>query len=247
MGAKHPIALEAEYARKLRKIASVVGDLINHHTIVEKDKVTGEITKVILHHGLEVLLKRYSESISPFAQRLAEDMINRVDKNNAKWWYANAKQFSKQLQSERYQSMNGLIATKLQHEQVTLITSLPIQAGKRAQDLAIKAHTEGRRASDIVDEIRRSGEVTTSRANTIARTEIAKANATFTKARATYVGANKYIWHTMEDENVRESHAEMDGQICDYDNPPTLSDGDSGNAGELINCRCYSEPVLSNE
>jgi len=246
MGAKHPTALEAEYSRKLRKVANVVGDMINHHTIIEKDKVTGQI-KIVLHHGLQELLKKYSESITPFAERLAMDMINRVDKNNAKWWNANAKKFSKQLQSDRFASMNGLIATKLQNEQVTLIKSLPLQAGQRAQELAIKAHTEGMRAADIVDEIRRSGDITASRANTIARTEIAKANATFTRARATYVGANKYIWHTMKDENTRDSHLEMDGKICDYDNPPTLSDGNSVNAGEFVNCRCYSEPVLSKD
>ena len=80
MGAKHPTALEAEYSRKLRKVANVVGDMINHHTIIEKDKVTGQI-KIVLHHGLQELLKKYSESITPFAERLAMDMINRVDKN----------------------------------------------------------------------------------------------------------------------------------------------------------------------
>ncbi|HET8689349.1 MAG TPA: phage minor head protein [Methanosarcina sp.] len=243
--AKHPITIERDYARKLNKIAKVIGTIIEHHTHVQK--TDGDITGVILHAGLQIVLKHYASSLEPWAQTVAKEMINRVDKQNAIWWTMNAKQFSKQLKEDRYQTINGQIATQLQHDQVALIKSLPLQAGERAQQLAIQATTEGSRASDIVGEIMRSGDVARSRAETIARTEIAKANATFTQSRAEYVGANKYIWHTMEDENVRESHAEMDGVICDYDNPPTLSDGDTGNPGEFVNCRCFAEPIISNE
>jgi SPP1 gp7 family putative phage head morphogenesis protein len=243
--AKHPTTIENDYARKLRKVAKIVGGIVEAHTEIKY--TDGTITGILLHAGMNEVLRRYSNNLTPFAEKLAEEMISRVNKNNEKWWLSNAQKFSKDLKSERYQSMNGLVATKLQRDQVTLIKSLPLEAGKRAQDLAIKATTEGRRASDIADDIMRTGDVTASRANTIARTEIAKANATFTQSRAEYVGANNYIWHTMEDENVRESHADMDGQICSYDNPPTLSDGDTINPGEAVNCRCYAEPIIGKD
>jgi SPP1 gp7 family putative phage head morphogenesis protein len=140
--------------------------------------------------------------------------------------------------------MIGNAARKLQEDQVTLIKSLPLEAGRRAQKLAQEAATGGRRASEVAEELARSEGVTISRANTIARTEIHKAYATFTQARAEAVGANQYIWRTAGDEIVRDSHAEMEGVVCDFDNPPTLSDGETGNAGEFVNCRCFSEPII---
>lgn len=241
--AKHPTTLENDYARKLKKIAKIIGGIVDAHTVTKMTE--GEITHVVLEKGLQEVLKKYSDNLTPFAERLASEMITRVNNNNEKWFMANAKQFSKDLKSERYKTANGIIATQMQHEQVTLIKSLPIEAGIRAQDLAIKATTEGRRASDIYEDIMRTGEVTESRAKTIARTEIAHANAKFTQSRASYVGATKYIWHTMEDENVRESHADMDLHICSFDDPPTLSDGDTINPGEAVNCRCYAEPIIT--
>ncbi len=241
--AKHPTTIEKDYARKLKKIAVVIGSIIDHHTHIEKDD-SGSIVKVALQAGLMEMLRNYSQTLDPFARNLANEMISRVNRNNYKWWETNAKQFSQVLKQERYKSVNGMIATKLQHDQVTLIKSLPIEAGLRAQKLAIEATTTGRRASEVAEEIARSGEVTASRAQTIARTEIAKANASFTRSRAEYVGADKYIWRTVEDEVVRESHAEMDGHICSFDDPPTLSDGTEGNAGEFVNCRCYAKVIL---
>jgi uncharacterized protein with gpF-like domain len=48
----------------------------------------------------------------------------------------------------------------------------------------------------------------------------------------------------MGDADVRESHAEVDGEVFNWNNPPTLSDGETTHPGEIYNCRCYAEPVL---
>ena len=93
-------------------------------------------------------------------------------------------------------------------------------------------------------EIARSGEVTESRAMLIARTEVARANSMITEARAASVGSTHYIWRTAEDERVRESHAEMEGQVVAWDTPPTLSDGTTTHAGQIYQCRCYAEPII---
>jgi len=85
--------------------------------------------------------------------------------------------------------------------------------------------------------------VTTSRAMTIARTETAKAASIVTEVRAKEVGATHYIWRTAGDSDVRESHAEMEGEVCEYDNPPIV-DGEPLNPGMIYNCRCYAEPII---
>jgi SPP1 gp7 family putative phage head morphogenesis protein len=238
-----PQRIENDYSRKLRKVAKIVGTLITHHTIINKG-ATGEIEKVILAEGLEVALRHYTNSIEPWANSIAAMMLGDVNKINEKNFLVIASQFSDKLKDTHTNSVIGSIAQKLQEDQVILIKSLPLEAGQRAQKLAQEAATGGRRASEVAEELARSEGVTISRANTIARTEIHKAYATLTQARAQIVGANQYIWRTAGDEIVRDSHVEMEGVVCDFDNPPTLSDGDTGNAGEFVNCRCYAEVII---
>jgi uncharacterized protein with gpF-like domain len=45
---------------------------------------------------------------------------------------------------------------------------------------------------------------------------------------------------------VRESHADMEGQMCDWDDPPEV-DGEKVHPGEAINCRCVAIPVVDME
>jgi uncharacterized protein with gpF-like domain len=66
-----------------------------------------------------------------------------------------------------------------------------------------------------------------------------------TQARASQVDSTHYIWRTAEDESVRESHAEMEGQVVAWNDPPTLSDGTTTHAGQIYNCRCYPEPIIN--
>lgn len=49
----------------------------------------------------------------------------------------------------------------------------------------------------------------------------------------------EYIWHTVGDGKVRSSHADRDGKIFSWNDPP-----DGGHPGEDYNCRCWAEDVL---
>lgn len=240
-----PKQIELNYSKQLRHVAKTVGTIINQHLIVKRED--GEITEVSLQEGLSTILKHYSSSLDPWAKHIAETMVNHVDRSNKKYMLTVAPQISKQLKSDYAISAVGLVAKDIVNDQVTLIKSLPLEAAERAQNLAREAATGGRRASDIADMIMASGDVTKSRADLIARTEIHKSWSALTQSRSQYVGANQYIWRTAGDEIVRESHAEMDGQVCDFNAPPTLSDGMTGNAGEFPNCRCYAEPIISDQ
>lgn len=48
---------------------------------------------------------------------------------------------------------------------------------------------------------------------------------------------NYYIWRTVGDDKVRETHAERDGCIFSWDDAP-----EGGHPGEDYNCRCTAEP-----
>jgi SPP1 gp7 family putative phage head morphogenesis protein len=52
----------------------------------------------------------------------------------------------------------------------------------------------------------------------------------------------KYIWRTQGDDKVRLSHAENDGKVFSYDDPP-----ETGNPGEDFGCRCWAETYVEGE
>lgn len=65
-------------------------------------------------------------------------------------------------------------------------------------------------------------------------------NSSGASARAENEG--KYIWRTRGDCKVRSEHAERDGKVFEWNNPP-----DGGHPGEAPNCRCWAEAVEDNK
>jgi SPP1 gp7 family putative phage head morphogenesis protein len=62
-------------------------------------------------------------------------------------------------------------------------------------------------------------EVSRSKANVIARTEMGRVVTNLTQARAESVGSVGYIWRTMRDAQVRPSHRAMEGRFVAWDSP----------------------------
>jgi len=226
---KTPKSAEAEYNRQLRSVAKQVGHLVKLYQV-----------GATLMPGFDNAMKAYAETLAPWAANVAAKMLLAVSKTNYRHWKAESQKIGRELRDDN----NVALGRLLQQEQVILIQSLPLEAATRAQELAFQAATGGRRADTVAAEIARSGEVAASRATLIARTEVAKANSTITQARSAEVGSTHYIWRTAEDEAVRESHAEMEGVIVAWDDPPELSDGTVTHAGQIYNCRCYAEPII---
>jgi SPP1 gp7 family putative phage head morphogenesis protein len=69
-------------------------------------------------------------------------------------------------------------------------------------------------------------------------------NATLTRARADFVGATHYVWRTMQDEQVRPAHADLEGEVCSFADPPEVEGEGAHHPGEFPNCRCFAEPIL---
>jgi SPP1 gp7 family putative phage head morphogenesis protein len=237
-------AAETQFARALRKVAKVSGHIVEAHTDQDRVRNTREMQEA---------LRAYSKLIDPWAKRQAAKMLEAVSKSNRKSY---SRKMKFQAEENRTKEIGGLIRLRvseapigqvigaLMNEHVELIKSIPIEAGQRAQELSTKAMYEGTRASAIAEELSRTTEVTESRAMLIARTEVARANASITQARASSIGAQGYIWRTTMDGAERDSHRKMNGKYVDYAREPHLSDGTVGHAGTFPNCRCYQEPVF---
>ncbi len=256
---------EVQFNKALRKLAKSVGQIINMHT---------DGARIIDEKALMKQLKDYSEAIGPWARLQSEKLLQQVSSANKRAFNNRSKKIAQSLNVVA-ESNVGMMAALLMEEQVYLIKSIPLEAGQRAQKIAMENILQGKRASvdpEILkllveerrnkvklgefgiggssvyaEEMARSEEVAINRAKLIAVTETAKANAAFTEARAVSVGATKYKWHTTMDGAERHSHALMNGKIIEYSKPPLLSDGTRGHAGTFPRCRCWQEPIFDDE
>jgi SPP1 gp7 family putative phage head morphogenesis protein len=237
---KPSISAETQFARALRWVAKVSGHIVEAHTDGVKIRQPEEMKRA---------LHAYSQLIDPWARRQANKMLVAVAKSNSRAYRRRSKEIGKLLKANVAEREVGETAAKLMTEQVELIKSIPLKAGQRAQELSMRAVYEGKRADQVAEELAASGKVSESDAMLIARTEVARANASITQARAEAAGSLQYRWRNSGDESVREAHKrykgrKLDGQIFSWDSPPTLDDGTTGHPGTFPNCRCYPEPVF---
>lgn len=191
------------------------------------------------------------------AEKIAEGMITQLFSDNAKSWRQAARQGSagKMIYKEIQKGLNKPLRRKID-ELIDInsgyISSLPSDIAKYVDRQIAKSTFEGKRASDIKDDILRYyPHITETRAQLIARTETSKAQTALTRVRAQSLGINWYVWRTSEDGRVRKSHAHMEDVLINFDNPPSperlINKKSYGNynAGDIFNCRCYPEPLTS--
>lgn len=226
-------AAERAYAVSLRQVARQVGSIIGAFPPGDPSTVP----------TIERLLREYADLLRPWAERTASKMLEAVNTSDLRAWKRNSKDLAAGIARTITETPVGDTMLGLLAEQVDLIRSLPLEAAQRVHTLTVKALENSTRASEIKEEIMRSGHVTESRATLIARTEVARTASTLTQARAISVGSQGYVWETSRDGDVRPSHKKMQGKIVEWDKPPTL-DKMSGHAGEFPNCRCWPRVIL---
>ncbi|STO60119.1 phage Mu protein gp30-like protein [Canicola haemoglobinophilus] len=190
---------------------------------------------------LAVVKKLAENDRSLTAENLAQEFVKRGNQQNTREVTAN-------LQRQTGVDLQGFLGNSpALLEKVNLLTTANTQLIKsisnqyldKVQTAVTQSVMTGKLNADLAKEIRQIGNVTESRARLIARDQSSKLNATLTQVRYQDVGIKKYRWSTSGDERVRTSHAENDGKIFSYDDPP-----ETGHPGHEINCRCVQIPVL---
>lgn len=229
--------LERLYSGRLRKIARHVGDIV-------RDFVPNDFEQLRL---LQETLVRYSQIIQPWANAVAGRMVAEVDQQDLASWRRLSKVMGRHLAQEIAGAPTGRAMRLLLDDQVKLITSLPVEAGRRVHDLTIQGLQDATRASEIAKEIMRTGEVTASRAMLIARTETSRTSTVLTQTRAQHAGSEYFIWRTSEDSDVRPMHRALNGRTFRWSDPPECDPGIHALPGAVFNCRCYCEPLFPDD
>lgn len=152
------------------------------------------------------------------------------------------------------------LATRLKafaRQNASLIVGISDELRKEIEGIAMRGLTGGSTVRDMERDIRKRFKTTRARARLIARDQTGKLNAQLTEIRQTRIGINEYIWNSVNDERVRDSHLALDGKICTWDNPSVYRERDSkewvsrsliggyeGHPGDDYQCRCFPEPIL---
>lgn len=198
-----------------------------------------------------------SEPFNSFVYSAVRRMVTPIAVQNMRTWRTAAKKATRNpylyrlLMREINQGLKSDIEIQIE-ENANLIKTLPTDVAKKVtkdiSDMALK----GMRASEIAKVIReQTDKYSRASAKLIARTEVSKTTAALTKARCDNLDLHWYVWRTMEDgDKVRKSHRIMEGVLVNWNEPPSpealAGEKSVGNyhAGNIWNCRCYSEPLI---
>jgi uncharacterized protein with gpF-like domain len=248
---------EAQYRRQLRGVADQVGMLV-------KGFAPDGVLSASAGKQLADALRRYAITIEPWARNVTEKMHLTVERHDGDAWIETARSLGRELRRELRETDTGAIVRQLTDRQVSLITSLPLEAAQRVYELAQRQVLGGSRGEDLRKMILASGHVTRSRADLIAYDAVATTQSSITEARAVQLGSPGYIWRSMRDQDVRPavgikhfaelntlakgSHRKLNGTFHRWDDPPIAGTrGERAHPGRIYRCRCYPDPVLDEE
>lgn len=205
--------------------------------------LASQYTKDGYHSDFEDAFDRVSNlfgGLRQTAQRLAELAAQRsADQVDASLKAALQKSVSVDITSALSSSPIAAPMERAVVANIELIKSIPTKYLEKVKSEVYSGASQGMRWESIAEKIQAAGETTESRAKLIARDQVSKMNGAFNEARQKSLGLEKYIWQTSGDERVRDEHAQNDGKIFSWDDPP-----DTGHPGEDIQCRCVALPYF---
>lgn len=252
---KYPLNAERAYQKQLRAYARFAYRLLRREILKALPKLTSEARSVIpkeikqdalpqdideiFNRVLGALSEEYTEAelrrIALRTGRSVDDVIAESIEN----------QWQKVLAINPVISEAGLQRFLEQKaiENVSLIQSIPLKRLETIKTGMLNALNSGRRAEDVSAAIEtileKSGDAMESNADLIARDQLGKLTGQLNQFRQVENGVSRYVWSTSLDERVRPEHAEREGKIFSWDDPP-----EDGHPGEPINCRCVAIPVF---
>lgn len=124
-------------------------------------------------------------------------------------------------------------------ENVRRVTSLLASEFEEAENVILSGFRRGLRFEEIAKTLDERFNIVENRARLIARDQVASLNGELNRLRQTNLGVTSYIWRDSNDDDVRPTHEEFDGEVFTW-----AQGSPEGHPGEPIACRCIAEPVL---
>lgn len=260
---KYPHGVEYSYRNDLLTMNHKFKLSLKKHLAPLVPKMVKEITDTSLPTGDVVRLDAWQDELKIALTEVALDMIDPMDattksmlkygmltnqNNKAEWSKLIRSQYGVDPTREDPDRFKQLLEQWARVNSL-LIKDIPQKTADQIKDATIEALQSGQNVSDmtqsVFDIMSERTDVSDSRAKLIARDQVSKLNGALTQGRQRDIGVEGYIWRTVGDERVRETHQEVDGDYYSWDDPPAETDGN--HPGEDYQCRCWAEPVLPSE
>lgn len=216
---------ETRYVRDLRDILAKVHEGYLRALGVRRDMKSHDAAL----NDLDGRMFRYIREVVPPA---FDRMAGEVNKANAK---------ANQALVGIPFSGTGVAAhiARFRDQNIALVENAARVYAQQVREVFDDPENAGLRVEDLADKLRERGDVSESRAELIARDQTLKLNGQLNQVRQQNAGVDRYTWSTSHDERVRPEHAELDGQVFDWNSPP-----EPGHPGEDFQCRCIALPVI---
>lgn len=128
-------------------------------------------------------------------------------------------------------------------ENLDLIGSLEAETLRKLRDELTRLIADGVPEEEIEERLiaflQKQAEVEGNRAVLIGSDQVGKLNGRLMEYWQRSAGITHYRWQTMMDDRVRPAHADRQGLIFAWNNPPS-----DGHPGMAIRCRCVADPVI---
>jgi SPP1 gp7 family putative phage head morphogenesis protein len=257
---KAPISLEREYQTKIRKLITRVKEIIEKNVVGYLPTIMADIELKRIRTddiGDDVfsLFKSVRQQLgAQITDREIENMVQENAQKISKW---NKEQVTGVM--KKALGLTPFIAEPFLAEQlkiftinnVNLIKNVSNDFVNQTEQIVFDGMRRGLRHEEIAKQILDSGKDelgkvsrfknAQTRANLIGRDQVNKLNGNLNQLRQESVGVKTYIWRTVGDDRVRDSHEALEGREFSW------SEGAPGgiHPGDEINCRCYAEPNLA--
>jgi len=130
-----------------------------------------------------------------------------------------------------------------------LVTSLTDGALDSFRTITSTGIRQGLRVEDIAAQLEDRLGVTKGKAALLARDQSLKLFGELTSLRQQNVGITQYSWSTSKDERTRPDHAELEGTVQSWGDPPIVDKrtGRRAAPGLDYQCRCVALPLIPEE
>lgn len=229
-----PTPAENRYVRGLRAVLAAVHDEYMAF-MLPKLSLVGKHTDARSQWGSELdalgirIHTQVGKKVDPLVQRMASEVIHGKTKERGKVLGITV----------RTEGVDAVKLAEFRDRNISLVENAARVYAEDVRNIFESPEALGRRVEDLKADLLSRGNVSESRAELIARDQTLKLNGQINEARQTAAGVDKYTWSTSRDERVRESHAELEGEVFDWSSPPEV-----GHPGQDFQCRCVAVPYV---
>lgn len=272
---KYPQSVENDYVIYMRKMISSWKDVLKNTILANLERIVSEAYVSRPENSLRVddwaadlknianlfRLQLTENSFTQHSSESARSIFTRVSQANSKEWHKITESvFGIPLLQTEPWIMNTM--QSFVNNNVSLITETKDRVISQVENVITQGVNQGLRHETIKKQLLEGTNLqkgvfkkVETRAELIARDQVAKLNGQLAGLRQAEIGVDRYFWNTSLDERVRPTHSAMEGRLCSWTNASVYSN-DGGETwlsrssiggvelhpGQDYQCRCSASP-----